>query len=49
MLAVLFIGLGLWIFYGYKKHDWIIILSNAFSWIVDFTILILYFKYKKDE
>lgn len=49
MLAVLFVGVILWIYYGYQKDDWIIMISNAFSWIVNVAILILYFKYKKKE
>jgi MtN3 and saliva related transmembrane protein len=31
MLAVLFAGVGLWIYYGILKKDFIIIVSNSFS------------------
>jgi MtN3 and saliva related transmembrane protein len=47
MLALLFIGLVAWIYYGILKKDWIIIISNAFSLLVNVTIAILSKKYKK--
>lgn len=49
MLAVLFIGLALWIYYGYKKEDWIIVVSNAFSWTVNVIIVVMYLKYKQKK
>ena len=47
MLAVLFIGLALWIYYGILLNDWIIIISNAFSLLVNTTLAIVAMKYKK--
>ena len=41
MLAVLMIGLGLWIAYGILKNDWPIIATNAFSFLVNFVMLTL--------
>ena len=47
MLIVLFIGLSGWVYYGILKEDWIIIISNAFSMLVNLSIGILSMKYKK--
>jgi MtN3 and saliva related transmembrane protein len=33
MLAILFAGLGMWIYYGYLKKDLIIIIANSFSFL----------------
>ena len=46
MSAILLLGLGLWVYYGSLKSDWIIIVSNAFSWMVNVTIILLTLKYK---
>ena len=47
MLSSLFIGLSLWIVYGVRKEDPIIIVSNAFAWTVNFIVIILSVKYRK--
>ena len=47
MLALLFIGLSTWIYYGVLKKDWILIISNAFSLLINIITAILSFKYKK--
>ena len=47
MLAILFAGLGLWIYYGLLKEDWIIILSNAFSFVINLMLACFAIKYKK--
>ena len=49
MLAVLFIGLCGWVYYGILKEDWIIIIANSFSLLVNILITIFSIKYKKDE
>jgi MtN3 and saliva related transmembrane protein len=49
MLAVLFCGLVLWIMYGFFKKDYIITVSNAFSLLVNITLTVLAFKYKKKK
>ncbi|MDB5202149.1 MAG: hypothetical protein JWQ27_1558 [Ferruginibacter sp.] len=49
MLGVLFIGLLLWIWYGIRKEDWIIIISNSVSVILNASIFILSLVYKKKE
>lgn len=46
MLAVLFTGLSLWVWYGVLKNDLIIILSNAFALIINLLIGILAIRYK---
>ena len=49
MLGILFVGLGLWTVYGFLKQDWIITISNFFSFVVNCLLLILniYFTKKK--
>lgn len=47
MLSVLFIGLGLWVWYGVRKSDYIILVSNSFSLLLNLGIVILSIRYKK--
>ena len=47
MLAVLMIGLALWVWYGIEKEDWPIIITNAFSFLVNLAISILRLAYRK--
>ncbi|UOU98597.1 SemiSWEET transporter [Chryseobacterium daecheongense] len=47
MLLVLISGVSLWVWYGIMKEEWPIILSNAFSVLLNGTLLICYFIYKK--
>lgn len=47
MLLVLITGVGLWVWYGIMKDEWPIILSNAFSVLLNSTLLICYMIYKK--
>ena len=47
MFMVLLTGLGLWTYYGFLKNDWILICSNAFSLLINLSVLILALKYKK--
>ncbi|KAA5535864.1 SemiSWEET transporter [Paenimyroides baculatum] len=46
MIAVLLIGVSLWVVYGIMKNELPIILSNGFSVLVNTILLIYYFKYK---
>ena len=46
MLILLFIGLCLWIWYGVEKNDWIIIISNSFSLIINSLLVIFSIKHK---
>jgi len=47
MLLVLLSGLALWIFYGCLKEDWILIIANSFSFLLNITLLVLAIIYKK--
>lgn len=47
MLIILFCGLSLWIWYGVKKEDLIIIISNVVSLATNITIFILNLLYPK--
>jgi MtN3 and saliva related transmembrane protein len=49
MLAVLFVGLGLWVYYGVLKEDIIIIVSNSFSFIINVLLVVFTLKFKKKE
>ncbi|MCD6062747.1 MAG: hypothetical protein K0R82_658 [Flavipsychrobacter sp.] len=46
MLAVLMIGLALWVWYGIEKEDWPIIITNAFSFVINLAIAILRLVYR---
>ena len=46
MMAILFAGLGLWGYYGFLRGDWIIILANSFSFIINITLAFFAIKYK---
>lgn len=46
MLLVLFIGVGCWVAYGILKKDWIIIISNSFSFIINIVLTVLTLKWK---
>lgn len=46
MLVILFAGIVCWIAYGILKTDWIIIISNSFSFIINLALTILTVKYK---
>lgn len=47
MLLVLFAGLTLWIAYGAMRRDWIIVVANSFSLLVNIAIVVLSLKYRK--
>ncbi len=47
MLGVLFAGCGLWIYYGVLKSDWIIIISNTLSILLNILITAFALKYQK--
>lgn len=49
MLLTLISGLSFWIFYGIKKEDWIIIIANSFSVLINILVLILSIVYKKSH
>lgn len=47
MLVILISGLTLWTLYGVMRNDWPIIVTNAFSWLVNVILLVLRQFYKK--
>ena len=47
MLFVLLTGLGFWMYYGILIKDWIIIISNGFSVLLNVILLIYTVRYKK--
>jgi MtN3 and saliva related transmembrane protein len=49
MLAVLFCGLSLWIYYGIIKRDYIIITSNSVSLLLNIILTIVSVKYKNNK
>lgn len=46
MLGILFAGLSFWVYYGVLKDDWIIIVSNGFSMMVNLATGAFSFFYK---
>jgi MtN3 and saliva related transmembrane protein len=46
MFAVLVLGLGIWVWYGILRNDWIIIIANGFSFLINLTTFILSIRYK---
>lgn len=49
MITILISGLSLWVWYGFIKDELPIILSNAFAVLVNLTLLICSFIFKKDK
>lgn len=47
MLLVLFSGLCLWIWYGSLINDWIIIISNSLSALINALTIFLTIRYKR--
>jgi MtN3 and saliva related transmembrane protein len=47
MLLILISGLGLWVAYGWLKSDWIIIISNSISLLLNTSVFILAVRFKK--
>jgi len=47
--SVLLIGVGLWTYYGIIKNDWPIIITNAISFILNATMLVICFTSKNKE
>ncbi|HYG00923.1 MAG TPA: SemiSWEET transporter [Chryseosolibacter sp.] len=47
-LSILFVGLALWIWYGFLRDDLPIIVTNSFSLLVNLTVIVLGIRYKKN-
>jgi MtN3 and saliva related transmembrane protein len=48
-LIILFIGLGLWIWYGFLRNDIPIMVTNGFSLVINGIVIFLGVKYKKTQ
>ena len=48
-LIILFVGLGLWIWYGILREDIPILVTNGFSLIINGIIIFLGVKYKRAQ
>ena len=49
MFIVMFMGNALWIWFGVAKSELPIILTNAFSLLLNIIMLVLKYKYKDNE
>jgi len=49
MLLILIAGLGLWVWYGFIKEDWPIIITNLFSLVVNLIMMFLRYKYRNNK
>lgn len=47
MITILLVGVSMWVVYGLMLKEWPIILSNAFSVLVNTTLLICYFFFRE--
>ncbi len=48
MIGVLLCGLGLWVYYGFLKEDFPIIITNAFSFCISSMVLFFKLRYKNN-
>ena len=48
-LIILFIGLGLWIWYGFLREDTPIIVTNGFSLVINGIVIVLGIRYKRAQ
>ena len=46
MLVILVVGLAGWVYYGLLREDYPIIITNAFSFLVNTFIIVLSIRYK---
>ncbi len=49
MLLVLIVGLGGWVWYGLLREDYPIIITNAFSLLVNFAIVYFSYRYRQKK
>ena len=49
MLAILITGLALWVWYGFMGEDYIIIVSNSISLMINISVLILNIYFSKNK
>jgi MtN3 and saliva related transmembrane protein len=46
-LIILFIGLGMWIWYGFLRDDTPILVTNGFSLVINGIVIVLGIRYKR--
>jgi MtN3 and saliva related transmembrane protein len=49
MIGILLLGVSMWVVYGLLQEEWPIILSNAFSVLINSTLLICYFVFRDSK
>jgi MtN3 and saliva related transmembrane protein len=49
MLFILLAGFACWVYYGFLKQDYIIIVANSISLILNGTIVVLSILYKNED
>lgn len=49
MLLVLMAGICLWIWYGFKKEDYPIMITNAISLFINISLVVLRHRYKNNN
>jgi MtN3 and saliva related transmembrane protein len=47
-LSVLFVGLGLWVWYGIRREDLPIVLTNTVSLFINALLLVIGIRYKRN-
>lgn len=48
-LAILFVGLGLWIWYGVLRQDLPIVVTNSFALVINGMIIAVGWRYKRSR
>ena len=48
-LLILLAGLSLWTWYAWLKDDWPLLIANLFSILIIITLIILFFKYGRQQ
>lgn len=46
-LVILFVGLGLWVWYGVRRDDLPIVVTNSFALVINGLIIVLGVRYKR--
>jgi MtN3 and saliva related transmembrane protein len=49
MIIILILGTGLWAYYGVRKTDWPIIITNLFSCLVNCIMLFCKFRFTNND
>ncbi len=49
MLVILITGLALWVWYGFMEEDYIILISNSVSLLINISVLVLNICYSRQH